>query len=164
MNKLETKRLKAIVSLLNDLELISHEELPEEQHDALCINVNGWRYYPSFQFDEHCNLLDNLRNNLSLMREGRDDTDILLWMVSEKSVLVERAVAPLELVSKYLDNGDLEGYDRLISAEARSHKYVTAKPCDLIDDPLFEVFIEDWLKPDERLIKTRLFQHGSIHY
>ncbi len=111
MNKLETKRLKAIVSLLNDLELISHEELPEEQHDALCINVNGWRYYPSFQFDEHFNLINNLRNNLSLMREGRDDTDILLWMVSEKSVLVERAVAPPALVSKYLDNSDLEGYE-----------------------------------------------------
>ncbi|MBE4000526.1 hypothetical protein HJ135_05100 [Vibrio parahaemolyticus] len=77
MNKLATKRLKAIVSLLNDLELISQKELPEEQHNALCINVNGWRYYPSFQFDEHFNLIDNLRNNLSLMREGRDDTDIL---------------------------------------------------------------------------------------
>ncbi|HCE2176567.1 TPA: hypothetical protein NGT44_000071 [Vibrio parahaemolyticus] len=75
-------------------------------------------------------------------------------MISEKSVLVERAVAPPALVSKYLDNGDLEGYDRLISAEARSHKYVTAKPYDLINDPLFEVFVEDWLRPDERVIRT----------
>ncbi len=158
MKKLETKRLKAIVSLLNGLELISHEELPEEQHDALCINVNGWRYYPSFQFDEHFNLIDNLRNNLSLMREGRDDTDIIIWMVSEKSVLVEQAVAPPALVSKYLDKGDLEGYERLVSTEARSHKYVTAKPCDLIDDPLFEVFLEDWLNSDERMIKAKLVQ------
>ncbi|HHC7276131.1 hypothetical protein [Vibrio campbellii] len=155
MNKLETKRLKAIVSLLNGLELISHEELPEEQHDALCINVNGWRYYPSFQFDEHFNLIDNLKNNLSLMREGRDDTDILLWMISEKSVLVERAVAPPALVSKYLDKGDLEGYERLVSTEARSHKYVTAKPCDLIDDPLFEVFVEDWLNSDQRRLENK---------
>lgn len=159
MNKLAAKRLNAIVSLLNDLELISQQELPEEQHNALCINVNGWRYYPSFQFDEHFNLIDNLRNNLSLMREGRDDTDILLWMVYEKSVLVERAVAPPALVSKYLDNGDLEGYERLVSAEARSHKYVTAKPCDLIDDPLFEVFIEDWLKPDERQVSFKYLKY-----
>ncbi|MCS0016372.1 hypothetical protein [Vibrio parahaemolyticus] len=159
MNKLATKRLNAIVSLLNDLELISHEELPEEQRNALCINVNGWRYYPSFQFDEHCNLLDNLRNNLSLMREGRDDTDILLWMVSEKSVLVERAFAPPALVSKYLDNGDLEGYERLVSAEARSHKYVTAKPCDLIDDPLFEIFVEDWLRSDERQVSSKYLKY-----
>ncbi|MFA0144636.1 hypothetical protein [Vibrio lentus] len=73
-------------------------------------------------------------------------------MFSETSVLVELAVAPPSLVSKYLDNCDLEGYERLVSAEARSHKYVTAKPCDLIDDPLFEVFVEDWLKSDERVI------------
>ena len=148
-------RLKAIISLLNGLELISHEELPEEQHDALCINVNGWRYYPSFQFDEHFNLIDNLKNNLSLMREGRDDTDILLWMISEKSVLVERAVAPPALVTKYLDNGDLKGYEKLVSAEARSHKCVTAKPCDLIDDPLFEVFVEDWLTPDQMILENK---------
>ncbi|ELA9322043.1 hypothetical protein CGJ22_22350 [Vibrio parahaemolyticus] len=77
-------------------------------------------------------------------------------MVSEKSVLVERAVAPPALVSKYLNKGDLEGYERLVSAEARSHKYVTAKPCDLIDDPLFELFVEDWLRPDGRLIKSRM--------
>ncbi|OQU00626.1 hypothetical protein EM85_009615 [Vibrio parahaemolyticus] len=75
-------------------------------------------------------------------------------MISEKSVLVERAVAPPALVSKYLDKGDLEGYERLVSAKARSHKYVTAKPCELIDDPLFEVFVEDWLRPDERVIRT----------
>lgn len=157
MNKLATRRLKTIVSLLNDLKLISHEELPEEQHNALCINVNGWRYYPSFQFDEYSNLIDNLRNNLSLMREGRDDTDTLLWMLSEKSVLVERAVAPPALVSKYLDSGDLEGYEKLVSEEEeKSHKYVTAKPCDLVDDPLFEVFLEDWLRPDGRLIKITM--------
>ncbi|KJY74822.1 hypothetical protein TW74_18380 [Vibrio nigripulchritudo] len=77
-------------------------------------------------------------------------------MISEKSVLVERTIAPPALVSKYLDNGDLEGYERLVSAEARSHKYVTVKPCDLIDDPLFEVFLENWLKPDGRLIKIRM--------
>ncbi|ELH9637444.1 hypothetical protein ACS83_18465 [Vibrio alginolyticus] len=77
-------------------------------------------------------------------------------MISEKSVLVERAVAPPALVSKYLDKGDLEGYERLVSTEARSHKYVTAKPCDLIDDPLFEMFLEDWLRPDGRLIKSRM--------
>ncbi|QRG86000.1 hypothetical protein JOS67_22400 [Vibrio diabolicus] len=80
-------------------------------------------------------------------------------MVSEKSVLVERAVAPPALVSKYLDNGDLEGYEKLVSAEARSHKYVTAKPCDLVDDPLFEVFIEGWLKPDERQVSFKYLKY-----
>ncbi|ELA6637660.1 hypothetical protein RDG75_000604 [Vibrio alginolyticus] len=76
-------------------------------------------------------------------------------MISEKSVLVERAVAPPALVSKYLDKGDLEGYERLVSTEARSHKYVTAKPCDLIDDPLFEVFVEDWLNSDQRRLENK---------
>ncbi|ENE5196717.1 hypothetical protein ABNJ92_000227 [Vibrio parahaemolyticus] len=80
-------------------------------------------------------------------------------MVSEKSVLVERAVAPPALVSKYLDKGDLEGYERLVSAEARSHKYVTAKPCDLIDAPLFEVFVEDWLKSDERQVSSKYLKY-----
>ncbi|EHK9180238.1 hypothetical protein KCU29_002831 [Vibrio parahaemolyticus] len=83
-------------------------------------------------------------------------------MVSEKSVLVERAVAPPALVSKYLDNGDLEGYDRLVSAEARSHKYVTAKPCDLIDGPLFKVFVEDWLKSYETASKTKRFSFYKV--
>ncbi|AXN34552.1 hypothetical protein ADU60_22785 [Vibrio coralliilyticus] len=84
-------------------------------------------------------------------------------MISEKSVLVERAVAPPALVSKYLDKGDLEGYERLVSAEAQSHKYVTAKPCDLIDDPLFEVFVEDWLKSEQRVIKSKEFELPRSH-
>nr|PMF61282.1 hypothetical protein BCV09_16540 [Vibrio cyclitrophicus] len=75
--------------------------------------------------------------------------------MSEKTVLIEKAVAPVELVQEALDVGDFEVHDRLVSAEASQSRYLTAKPVDLLGSEQFDVFVDDWKSFDDRVIPTK---------
>ena len=149
------KRLMAIKTLLNELTFYTKEEVPNvaEHDDALCININGWCFYPTFQFDENFQILVCLQRRLEELRLGRSDIDILLWLLTRRTVLMVSAVAPTDLVSKALDSDDFEAYDRLVRAEEKQSVYLTARRVDILDTPDFDVFIEDTMNPDYRIIK-----------
>lgn len=141
--------------LLDELTFYTDEEVSEEERDALCININEFCLYPSFQFNDDTQIIEQLRNCLSNLRMGRDDIDVIAWLLSEKTVLIEKAVAPVELVQEALDVGDFEVHDRLVSAEASQSRYLTAKPVDLLGSEQFDVFVDDWKSFDDRVIPTK---------
>ncbi|WP_241905316.1 hypothetical protein BCV09_09270 [Vibrio cyclitrophicus] len=155
MNELNYRRLLMIRHLLDELTFYTDEEVSEEERDALCININEFCLYPSFQFNDDTQIIEQLRNCLSNLRMGRDDIDVIAWLLSEKTVLIEKAVAPVELVQEALDVGDFEVHDRLVSAEASQSRYLTAKPVDLLGSEQFDVFVDDWKSFDDRVIPTK---------
>ncbi len=107
------KRLTAIKSLLNDLTFYTEGEVANsvELDNALFININGWCHYPIFQFDENFQIRKCLQRRLEELSLGRNDIDILLWLLTRRMVLMVRAVAPTDLVSKALDSDDF-GIDK----------------------------------------------------
>ncbi|HHY0416553.1 TPA: hypothetical protein ACVU41_004025 [Vibrio parahaemolyticus] len=125
----------------------------DEHDDALCININGWCFYPIFQFDENLQIRECLQRRLKELRLGRNDIDIMLWLLANRTTLMVRAIAPTDLVSKALDSDDFEAYDRLVRAEEKQSVYLTVRPVEILYDPDFEVFIEDSFNPDYRIIK-----------
>ncbi|MDF4819806.1 hypothetical protein P3547_19965 [Vibrio parahaemolyticus] len=155
MRELNQRKLVAIKHLLDELTFYTDDEVPEDERDALCININEFCLYPSFQFDDDIQIIEQLRNCLSSLRSGRDDIDVIAWLLSEKTVLIEKAVAPVELVQEALDAGDFEAHDRLVSAEASQSRYLTAKPVDLLGSEQFDVFVADWKSFDDRVIPTK---------
>ena len=155
MNELNYRRLLMIRRLLDELTFYTDEEVSEDERDALCININKFCFYPSFQFDDDIQIIEQLRNCLSSLRSGRDDIDVIAWLLSEKTVLIEKAVAPVELVQEALDAGDFEVHDRLVSAEASQSRYLAAKPIELLGTEQFDVFVEDWKKSDERVVPRK---------
>lgn len=155
MNELNYRRLIMIRHLLDELTFYTDDEVPEEERDALCISINKFCLYPSFQFDDNVQVVDPLRNHLSTLRIGRDDVDVIAWLLTKKTVLIEKAVAPVGLVQEAIEAGDLEEHDRLVSAEASQSRYLTAKPIDLIGSEQFDVFVEDWQNFDDRVIPTK---------
>ncbi len=155
MNELNYRRLLMIRHLLDELTFYTDDEVTEDGRDALCININEFCLYPSFQFNDDIQIIEQLRNCLSSLRAGRDDIDVIVWLLSEKTVLIEKAVAPVELVQEALDVGDFEAHDRLVSAEASQSRYLTAKPVDLLGSEQFDVFVADWKSFDDRVIPTK---------
>ena len=141
--------------LLDELTFYTDDEVTEDGRDALCININEFCLYPSFQFNDDIQIIEQLRNCLSSLRAGRDDIDVIVWLLSEKTVLIEKAVAPVELAQEALDVGDFEAHDRLVSAEASQSRYLTAKPVDLLGSEQFDVFVADWKSFDDRVIPTK---------
>lgn len=78
--------------------------------------INGWCFYPTFQFDENFQVIVCLQRRLEELRLGRNDIDILLWLLTRRTILIVRAVTPTDLVSKALDSDDFKAYDRLVRA------------------------------------------------
>ncbi|MFW8632093.1 hypothetical protein [Vibrio natriegens] len=155
MNELNYRRLLMIRHLLDELTFYTDDEVLEEERDALCININEFCLYPSFQFDDNVQVIDQLRNHLRTLRIGRDDVDVIVWLLTEKTVLIEKAVAPVGLVQEAIEAGDFDAHDRLVSAEASQSRYLTAKPADLLGSEQFDMFVEDWQNVDDRVIPTK---------
>ncbi|MDW3046229.1 hypothetical protein R8N28_10805 [Vibrio sp. Vb1554] len=144
-----------VKNLLNQLEFYTGEVIEEGGRKGLCIDINGWHLYPVFQFDENMELQSQLKRRLDDLRRGRDDIDVLYWLLAEKTVLMCKAVAPYQLVKKALGNGDLKSYDALVSAEASQSEYLTTRPIDLLGRDEFDVFVDDWKLGDYRMIPRK---------
>ena len=155
MKELNQRRLLMIRQLLDDLTFYTDDEVSGSEREALCINISDFRLYPTFQFNEDIQIHEQLRKSLDTLRIGRSDVDAIAWLLTEKTVIMERAVAPADMVRRALESGDLEAHDELVSAEARQSRYLTAKPIELIGSSEFDVFVDDWLHWDERVIPKK---------
>ncbi len=155
MKELDQRRLNVVKNLLDELEFYTDEVVEEVSLKRLCIDINGWRLYPVFQFDENMELQSQLKRHLDDLRTGRDDIDVLYWLFAEKTVQMCKAVAPYQLVEKALSCGDSKAHDELVSAEARQSEYLTARPIDLLGKNEFDVFVDDWKLGDYRMIPRK---------
>lgn len=128
-----------------------------EKKKILSVNYRDEAIYPLFQFDESLNWHEALLKRLPDLLDSRSGWDVCFWLDTERSVLVERAVATDQQIEEALAAGP-ETYDKLVQAQAEQTIYESHSPLSLLAQKkydLFDIFCEDLVNPEHRVIAEK---------
>ncbi|PHR54882.1 MAG: hypothetical protein COA47_14780 [Robiginitomaculum sp.] len=111
--------------------------------------------YPLFQFTSNGIVFPALQKILPKLLQSRSSWDVCFWLTTERAVMMSKAV-PNDEQTKSLNS-----LDKIIELGEKAHKqstYVTSTPLKLLQDgenSIFQVFCEDLLNPDDRMIPEK---------
>lgn len=118
----------------------------------LFVELEGNRQYPRFQFTSDGMVFPVLQKVLPRLLQCRSDWDVLFWLTTERTVMIDKAV-PTDDQMKNLNS--LEDVMKLGEKVYFQSTYLTSTPLKLLEggkDAIFQIFCEDLLNPDERII------------
>ncbi len=151
----KSKELSSTLGYDKDSNIARILKAKRDKLEILYVSHLGAVFYPLMQFNTSAEIYPELIAALPKLNQSRSGWDVCFWLTDERTVMIDKAVPSDEQIQA------LSSIDEIAKLGEKAHEqssYVTSTPLKLLQDGLggvFQVFCQDLINPDERIIPEK---------
>lgn len=125
-----------------------------ENDEVIYVQQGTTLLYPEFQLNNQGVMYEDLLSALpKLHKASRSNWDICFWLFTEQSIVIKRG----KVDPKKLSGMSFEEMAKAGEKASKHSTYFTGTPMEALisgDFSTFNMLVENWIAPDERLVET----------